>query len=105
MFAHDTARVIECLFGTAPVDIKQSLFEELKKETIELAKSQYAHFYLLKVLRHGTKDNRNHIMNALLHMLSQNANSKASSVQEDAFLAVSTLIDGELKFRNLNIYS
>jgi len=33
-------------------------------------------------------------MTALLHMLSQNTSSKASSVQEDALLAVSTLIDG-----------
>ena len=82
MFAHDTARVIECLFGTAPVDIKQSLFEELKKETIELAKSQYAHFYLLKVLRHGTKDNRNHIMNALSGRVVELMKHKVSSYQK-----------------------
>ena len=60
---------------------------------------------LRKVTPQDAPQISDHIMNALLHMLSQNANSKASSVQEDAFLAVSTLIDGELKFRNLNIYS
>jgi len=52
---------------------------------------------LQSVLRKVTPEDApqisDHIMNALLHMLSQNANSKASSVQEDAFLAVSTLID------------
>jgi importin subunit beta-1 len=54
---------------------------------------------LQSVLRKVTPEDApqisDHIMNALLHMLSQNANSKASSVQEDAFLAVSTLIDGD----------
>ncbi len=53
---------------------------------------------LQSVLRKVTPEDApqisDHIMNALLHMLTQNATSKASSVQEDAFLAVSTLIDG-----------
>jgi importin subunit beta-1 len=52
---------------------------------------------LQSVLRKVTPDDApqisDHIMHALLHMLSQNADSKVSSVQEDAFLAVSTLID------------
>jgi importin subunit beta-1 len=53
---------------------------------------------LQSVLRKVTPEDApqisDHIMTALLHMLSQNTNSKASSVQEDALLAVSTLIDG-----------
>ena len=52
---------------------------------------------LQSVLRKVTPEDApqisDHIMNALLHMLNQTINSKASSVQEDAFLAVSTLID------------
>ena len=52
---------------------------------------------LQSVLRKVTPDDApqisDHIMTALLHMLAQNVNSKASSVQEDAFLAMSTLID------------
>ncbi|CAF0944344.1 unnamed protein product [Brachionus calyciflorus] len=52
---------------------------------------------LQSVLRKVTPEDApqisDHIMTALLHMLNQTANSKASSVQEDAFLAVSTLID------------
>lgn len=52
---------------------------------------------LQSVLRKVTADDApqisDHIMRALLHMLSQPADSKVSSVQEDAFLAVSTLID------------
>jgi len=52
---------------------------------------------LQSVLRKVTPEDApqisDHIMTALLHMLSQNTSSKASSVQEDALLAVSTLID------------
>lgn len=55
---------------------------------------------LQSVLRKVTPEDApqisDHIMNALLHMLNQNVCSKASSVQEDAFLAVSTLIDGKI---------
>lgn len=55
---------------------------------------------LQSVLRKVTPEDApkisDHIMTALLHMLAQNATSKASNVQEDAFLAVSTLIDGML---------
>ena len=63
---------------------------------------------LQSVLRKVTPEDApqisDHIMNALLHMLSQNANSKASSVQEDAFLAVSTLIDGKNRPPALSLY-
>lgn len=52
---------------------------------------------LQSVLRKVTPEDApqisDHIMHALLHMLTQSVNSKASSVQEDAFLAVSTLVD------------
>lgn len=52
---------------------------------------------LQSVLRKVTPEDApqisDHIMKALLHMLSQSGTAKASSVQEDAFLAVSTLVD------------
>ena len=65
VFAHDTARVIECLFEKASQDIREAVFNELKPHIINLAKSQYAHFYLMKVLRHGNKDQRNFVIQAL----------------------------------------
>ncbi|XP_057379723.1 pumilio homolog 3-like [Daphnia carinata] len=65
VFAHDTARVIECLFEKASQDIREAVFNELKPHTINLAKSQYAHFYLMKVLRHGNKEQRTYVIQAL----------------------------------------
>ncbi|EFX87453.1 hypothetical protein DAPPUDRAFT_43721 [Daphnia pulex] len=65
VFAHDTARVIECLFEKSSQDIRDALFNELKSHTVNLAKSQYAHFYLMKVLRHGNKEQRNYVITAL----------------------------------------
>lgn len=65
MFAHDTARVIECLFEKSSQDVRDALFHELKSHTLNMARSQYAHFYLIKVLRHGSKEQRNYIIEAL----------------------------------------
>lgn len=65
VFAHDTARVIECLFEKSSQDIRDALFNELKSHTINMAKAQYAHFYLMKVLRHGNKEQRNYVITAL----------------------------------------
>jgi len=65
VFAHDTARVVECLFGAASQDIRQALFTELKSHTINLAKSQYGHFYLIKVLRNGNREQRDAVIQSL----------------------------------------
>ena len=65
VFAHDTVRVIECLFEKASQDIKDAVFTELKSHTVNLAKSEYAHHYLIKVLRHGNKEQRSYMIGAL----------------------------------------
>lgn len=65
VFAHDTARVVECLFGAASQEIRAALFQELKSHTINLAKSQYGHFYLIKVLRNGNREQRDLIISSL----------------------------------------
>lgn len=65
VFAHDTARVIECLFEKSSQDVKDALFNELKSHTINMAKSQYAHFIVMKILRHGNKEQRNFVIQAI----------------------------------------
>lgn len=65
MFAHDTARVVECLFEKSSQDVRDALFNELKSHIINMAKSQYAHFVVMKILRHGNKDQRDYIMKTL----------------------------------------
>ncbi|VDN43242.1 unnamed protein product [Gongylonema pulchrum] len=45
IFAHDTCRVVECLFACAGADIRTALFEELTPEIVRMAKSKYARFF------------------------------------------------------------
>ncbi|KFM56589.1 Pumilio domain-containing protein, partial [Stegodyphus mimosarum] len=54
-FAHDTVRVLECVFALGAETYRSLLFEELKDDIIPLAKSKYGRFLLLKALKYGTK--------------------------------------------------
>ena len=58
VFAHDTVRVIEFLMAHGSSEIKEKLFQEMKDELIPLAKSQYASFFVSKIIRYGTKEQR-----------------------------------------------
>jgi len=55
IYSHDTVRVVECLMALGNEEIRDNLFEEMKGEIIEMAKSKYAHFFVMKMLRYGTK--------------------------------------------------
>ena len=51
IFAHDTVRVVECLMALGSQEIKDALYEELKDDILEMAKSKYANFFVQKLLR------------------------------------------------------
>jgi len=65
IFAHDTVRVVECLVAVGTQEIKDELYEELKDDMIEMSKSKYANFFVQKVLRYGTKEQKNAIMKSM----------------------------------------
>merc|ERR1712013_817058 len=48
IFAHDTVRVVECLMALGSEEIKNALYEELKDDIVEMAKSKYANFFVQK---------------------------------------------------------
>merc|ERR1712025_1381601 len=50
IFAHDTVRVVECLMALGSDDIRNALYEELKDDIVEMAKSKYATFFVQKIL-------------------------------------------------------
>ncbi|KAL4236270.1 hypothetical protein ACF0H5_004657 [Mactra antiquata] len=58
-FAHDTARVIQCLIQHGSPEHRESVFDELKDEIPTMAKSKYAKFLVKKMLMYGTKHHRN----------------------------------------------
>lgn len=53
VFAHDTCRVIECLFSLNQEDVRNELFDELSPEIISMSKSVYAKFFVSKILKYG----------------------------------------------------
>lgn len=52
VYAHDTSRVIENLLTYARAELRKAIFEELTPEIIRMSKSVYAHFLVIKMLRH-----------------------------------------------------
>jgi len=65
IYAHDTCRVIECLISLKREDIRDMLFEELKGEIVNMIKSQYAKFFVMKILKYGTMEQRREIHKAI----------------------------------------
>lgn len=65
IFAHDTVRVVECLMALGPEEIKQDIYLELKDQIIEMSKSNYANFFVQKLLRYGSKEQREAVFKAM----------------------------------------
>lgn len=65
IYAHDTVRVVECLMALGSQDIKDALYEEMKDEIVEMAKSKYANFFVQKVLRYGSKEQKTAVIKAM----------------------------------------
>jgi len=65
IFAHDTVRVVECLMALGSDEIKQELFIELRDHIVEMSKSMYANFFVQKLLRYGSKEQRDAVFKKL----------------------------------------
>ncbi|KAK3606156.1 hypothetical protein CHS0354_010789 [Potamilus streckersoni] len=54
-FAHDTARVVQCLIQHGTPEQREHVFEELKDDICIMTKSKYAKFLVKKMLMYGSK--------------------------------------------------
>jgi len=91
IFAHDTVRVVECLMALGSSDIRDKLFEEMKEDIKEMAKSKYAHFFVLKMLRYGNKDQKKLILKQMEGNIAKLMKNKtAGSVIEIMYADVAT---------------
>ncbi|OQR78692.1 pumilio protein-like [Tropilaelaps mercedesae] len=63
--AHDTSRVVECLYSNGSHEIKNSIFEEIKEKINYYAKSKYAKNVVLACLRYGSTTHREAIYKAV----------------------------------------
>uniref|UniRef100_A0A1B0D4D4 Uncharacterized protein n=1 Tax=Phlebotomus papatasi TaxID=29031 RepID=A0A1B0D4D4_PHLPP len=62
---HDTARVVQCLLKVAPAAIRSEIFEKLSGSLPSMAMSKYAHFCVLAMLKHGSAETRERLIEAL----------------------------------------
>ena len=65
IYAHDTVRVIECLVALGDESIRDALFDEMKDDLMNIAKSKYATFFVQKMVKYGNKSQRDAIFKAL----------------------------------------
>lgn len=63
--AHDTSRVVECLYSNGSHEIKNSIFEEIKEKIIHYSKCKYAKNVILACLRHGSQAHKEAIYKAV----------------------------------------
>lgn len=64
IFAHDTARVIECMGDLGTAEHRNLIFEEVKDIIVPMSKSKYAKFLVRKMLKNGTPQQKEHIVKA-----------------------------------------
>lgn len=86
IFAHDTCRIIECLFALNQEDVRNQLFDELSSEIVTMSKSAYAKFFVSKILKYGSKHQRNIVINAFHgHCVSLFKNSISAKIIETIY--------------------
>uniref|UniRef100_A0A8R1XL68 CPL domain-containing protein n=2 Tax=Onchocerca volvulus TaxID=6282 RepID=A0A8R1XL68_ONCVO len=86
IFAHDTCRIVECVVTNGGSDVRSALFEELVPEIICMAKSKYARFFVMKMLKYGSMIQRQIIFDAFRgHCVSLLRLSSAAQVLESAY--------------------
>ena len=59
--AHDRARVCESLFQFGGPETRAELFEEVRHQLAELSRDKYARHFMLKMLTHGSKEQKSAI--------------------------------------------
>ncbi|KAK6059582.1 hypothetical protein COOONC_02785 [Cooperia oncophora] len=64
IYTHDISRVFECLLALKRPGITSALFEELTPELVRMTKNKYAHFFVLRMLKYGSKEQRNTIISS-----------------------------------------
>ena len=54
-------RVIECLMAIGGEDIRDALFTEMRDDVVAMAKSKYASFFVGKMIKYGSKEQRQQV--------------------------------------------
>ncbi|KAG0411165.1 hypothetical protein HPB47_011731 [Ixodes persulcatus] len=86
IFAHDTARVIECMGDLGTPEHRNLIFEEVKDMIVPMSKSKYAKFIVRKMLKNGTPQQKEHIVKAFnMQVVQCLHHAEAASVLETIY--------------------
>ncbi|XP_055680778.1 protein penguin [Lutzomyia longipalpis] len=65
VLSHDTARIVQCLLKVSPPAVRGEIFEKLSGCLAAMAMSKYAHFCVLAMLKHGSAETRERLIEGL----------------------------------------
>ncbi|KAK6178621.1 hypothetical protein SNE40_011153 [Patella caerulea] len=85
--AHDTARMIQCLIKYGTAIQKGSVLDEIKDSIVNLCKSKYGKFVVMKMMKYGNKFQRSHILKQLHGKVVKLIRHKESSEVIENFFA------------------
>ncbi|KAJ6637486.1 Protein penguin [Pseudolycoriella hygida] len=79
VLAHDTARVVQCLLKLAPAEIKREISENLIPIIVQMSTSKYAHFCVSRMVKYGTPDIKQKIIEGMYGNVVKMINHQHSS--------------------------
>lgn len=91
VFKHDSSRVIQTLFKYADKERRRAITDALKGSYVELSKSSYGKYLLIKILHYGDKSVREQVINELHgHYRKLMRHKEGAYVIEDIYREYST---------------
>ncbi len=85
VFAHDTVRVIECLIAIGGEGVRGALFDEMIGDVIELAKGKYSTFIVAKMVKYGSKEQKEKLFKAFEGRVADLMRHKAANTVVENF--------------------
>jgi len=64
IFTHDMSRIIQCMIKYCEANVRQAIFHEIKPLIVQMLQSKYAKNCIRNILKHGSRDIRNDVINA-----------------------------------------
>jgi pumilio family protein 6 len=92
VFKSDASRVIQCILKHGNEEHRKIVFNELKDHIVALATNNYGRFLLMKMLKYGTKEQRNTIIRTFYGFIRKQVKHRnASEVIEYIFTEIATV--------------
>lgn len=86
--AHDTARIVQCLLKNAPASIRREISENLIPIISQMAMSKYAHFCVVRMIKYGTPDVKQKVIQGMMGSIVKLLNhANSSSIVDTIYIS------------------